>query len=91
MGHKRMLNLGLAALVLGGLLMTGTAGAGSKNMEAGKRDAYQDNTYESMRDYQARRKDEASIERKQLLANSKETVKLLREIRDLLKEQNARN
>ena len=64
--------------------------AGSKDLVAGQRNIYKDDSTESMRDVYIRREAESKEYRETMLSNSKESVKLLREIRDLLQRSNAK-
>ena len=63
-----------------------TVHAGSKDFNAGKRTIYQDDSTESMRDVYTRRETESKERQQAILSNSEESVRLLREIRDLLQK-----
>jgi len=62
--------------------------AASKDMVGGKRDMFQDDSVESMRDVFARRETEDKNYKKKMLANSDKSIKLLMEIRVLLQQLN---
>lgn len=78
-------------LIMIGVLVIGSAAyAGSEDMDTSKRKIYQNNTTESMRDVYIRRESEDKAYKDKLLLNSNESVKLLKEIRNLLKQLNAK-
>ena len=60
--------------------------AGSKDLNAGKRIIYQDDSTESMRDVYIRRETESKEHNQTIFSNSEESVRLLREIRDILQK-----
>jgi len=64
------------------------AQAGTKNMSAGKRVTFKDDSVESMRDVFARRETEDKEYKEKMLANSDATIELLTEVRDLLQQLN---
>ena len=81
----------LTAMVIvlaSGLLAGGQVQAGSKDMVAGKRDKFQDDSVESMREVLEQREEKDKEYREKTLANSEETIGLLKEIRDLLRQLN---
>lgn len=90
MRKKCVMALSLAAAVLALIFLTQELQAASKDMVATKREVFQDDTSVSMRDMFAKRQAEEEEYRKVLMADSKESVRLLREIRDLLKDLNAK-
>lgn len=65
-----------------------TVYAGSKDLVSSKRNIYKDDSTESMRDVYIRRDEESKEYKGKMLSNSEESVRLLREIRDLLQELN---
>jgi uncharacterized protein YlxW (UPF0749 family) len=88
-GEKAMTkkNLSFAAvMVLISFLAAGTVRAASKDMEAGKRTIYQDDSTESMRDVYVRLEAEEKEYKQKMLAYNEESIALLKEIRDLLRQ-----
>lgn len=67
-----------------------TVYAASKDLVASERDVYEDDSTESMRDVLIRREAESKEYKDKILSNNEESVGLLREIRDLLRELNAK-
>jgi len=66
------------------------AQAGSKTMVATKREVFKDDHVKSMKDVFKQSELEYKEYREKMIANSEETVKLLKEIRDLLQQLNAK-
>ena len=75
----------LVALVLS-LFVGQSVYAGSKDLVANKRNIYKDDGTESMRDVYTRREAESKEYRAKMLFNSEESIRLLKEIRDLLQK-----
>ena len=71
-------------LVLGGI-NNSNVWAGSKDMVAGKRNKFKDDSSTSMKDMFMSRETESKKYREKMLSNSNKMVKLLTEIRDLLR------
>jgi large-conductance mechanosensitive channel len=69
----------------------GTVQAGSKDMVAQKREKFEDDSVESMKDLMAKREEDNQAYKKKMMSNSDKTVMLLEEIRDLLKQLNEEN
>jgi len=78
------------ALLLLSLMGGVEAQAGTKDMEATKRTKFKDDSAESMRDVFARREAEEEEYRQKMLSNSDQTIKLLIQVRDLLRQLNAK-
>jgi len=72
--------------VSGGMI----AQAGTKDMVATKRTKYKDDGVESMRDVFARKEAEEEEYREKMLSNSNQTVELLKQVRNLLRQLNAK-
>lgn len=70
------------------LLFSTVVMGGTKNLVAGKKLKFEDDSVESMRDVLIRREGESKEYREKMLSNSKESIVLLKEIRDLLKQLN---
>ena len=64
------------------------AQAGNKSMEAAKRTIYQNDSTESMYEADLKREAEEKEYKAKVLSNGEESVKLLKEIRDLLQQLN---
>jgi len=64
------------------------AQAGTKNMEATKRTKFKNDSVESMRDAFIRKEAEEKEYRQKMLSNSDQTVQLLMQVRDLLRQLN---
>ena len=81
--------LTVTSLIFGvGLVGNTGVEAGSKDMVAGKRAIFKDDSIESMRDVFKRQEIEGKEYKKIMLINSEKSVKLLKEIRDLLRQLN---
>lgn len=63
-----------------------TVYAGSKDLNVGKRNIYKDDSTESMRDVYIRREGESEEYKEKMLSNSEGSIRLLKEIRDLLQK-----
>ena len=88
---KKKLSRYLTAVVIVSmisLLVSTKAQAGSKDLEATKKAAYQDDSTESMRVVNLRLEAEKKERDQKILSNSEKSVKLLTEIRDLLQKLN---
>ena len=72
--------------ILGGMI----AQAGTKDMTATKRTKFKDDSVESMRDVLARKEAEDDEYRQKMLSNSDQAIELLTQVRDLLKQLNAK-
>lgn len=70
------------------LFMSSAVQAGSKSTEATKRTVYQDDSTESMYEVNMRREAEMKEYKQKILSNGEASIRLLREIRDLLQELN---
>ncbi len=90
MSKKGLFCLLCAVSILTGLIVVRTGQAGSESLKAEKRTIYQDDSGESMRDVYVRRETEDKEYKQKILSNSEESVILLKEIRDLLQQLNAR-
>jgi len=62
--------------------------AGSKEMEAKKREKFKDDDVVSMKDLMDKREAESEAYKAKMLSNGDKTVVLLKEIRDLLRQMN---
>jgi len=83
------LNIVIALFLLS--LMGGMeAQAGTKDMEATKRTKFKDDSVESMRDVFARKEAEEDEYRQKMLSNSDQMIELLTQVRDLLRQLNAK-
>lgn len=65
-----------------------SAHAGSKDMVAGKKEKFKDDSVENMRDLMEKSTIESKAYKERMLSNSDQTVALLKEIRDLLQQLN---
>ena len=91
MGKKSSKYLLVTLVTLAIILVGGqSVYAGSKDLDAGQRNIYKDDSTESMRDVYIRREVESKEYKEKILSNSEESVRLLREIRDLLHKLNAK-
>ena len=91
MKKKVLKCLAVTLVVLGLSLLIGqVVHAGSKSLAATKRNVYKDGSTESMRDVYTRRDAESKEYNRKMLSNSEESVRLLKEIRDLLRAQNTK-
>lgn len=90
--RKKTSNYLLVVLVVLTLILfvSQTVHAGSKSLAATKRNVYKDGSTESMRDVYTRRDAESKEYNRKMLSNSEESVRLLKEIRDLLRAQNTK-
>ena len=88
MRTKNMMGLLVIMAALALALLAQDLYAGSKDLVATKRDIFQDDTAVSMRDMYVKREQEDKAFRETLMANSEESVKLLREIKVLLQRLN---
>lgn len=78
----------MVILLASGPFAGGRAQAGSKDLVAGKRDKFQDDSVESLRESLERREEEERRYKEKTLSNGEETIGLLKEIRDLLRQLN---
>ncbi len=69
---------------------TAAVQADSKDVESTNEWIFQNNTTENMRDVYVRRETETKEYNQKVLSNSEESIKLLKEIRDLLIKLNAK-
>ena len=84
--NKFICAVGMAAFVFSGLCADiRPAFAGSKELTAQKREKYEDNSVESMKDVIVKQEEGKKEYTETMMANSNQTVRLLEEIRDLLK------
>ncbi|MBN1868961.1 MAG: hypothetical protein JW847_00060 [Candidatus Omnitrophica bacterium] len=86
--RKFLLPYLLVVLVLGLFAGQQPAYAGSKELVATKRDIFEDDSTQSMRDVYVRLEAEDKQYRQTMLNNSEESIRLLKEIRDLLQKLN---
>ena len=84
MRKKYVVILSVAAAMLALVFLTQEIHAGSRDMVATKRDVFQDDGSVSMRDMFKKREQDDERFRETLISNSEESIRLLREIRDLL-------
>ena len=88
---RKKLSRHLAVIIIismASLFMNSGVQAGSKSTEATKRTAYQDDSTESMYEVNRRLEAETKEYKQKILLNGEESIRLLREIRDLLQELN---
>ncbi len=88
MKRNGLLYLFVVTFVVGNLALVGAVQAGNEKPESKKREIYQNDSTESMRDVYVRRNVESKEYREKILSNSEESVKLLKDIKDLLKQLN---
>lgn len=79
---------GAGIVILAFIMSVPLVYAGSKDLTASKRSRYEDDGTESMRDVFRRMEQDEKDYRATMLANSEQTVQLLKEVRDLLKKLN---
>ena len=77
-------------ILLISLIMSSGVQAASKSTEATKRTVYQDDSTASMRVMNIRHDIEVKEYNQKILSNNEESIKLLKEIRDLLQQLNAK-
>lgn len=90
MRKKYVMILPVAMIALALVFLSQELYAASKDMVASKREVFQDDSVISMRKMFTKRQSEDKEHRETLMSNSEESVRLLREIRNLLRELNAK-